>query len=159
MDQIDLYCEVTREKFLNQESTNREFGARAGTMLGFGAAMIAAGVITLNLSGIKLGPGVPAFWAFIALIVAFLSTATFSLLVLWPRSWGHGPTVSSLAKALGYYEDRDFTKLVGDAYKQSVDNNWCLLDRKAIFLGYGVASLAIEAGAVAAVGILRFWSP
>ena len=80
MDQIDLYCEVTREKFLNQESTNREFGARASTLLGFGAAMIGAGVITLNLSGIKLGPGVPAFWVFIGLIVAFLSTATFSLL-------------------------------------------------------------------------------
>ena len=159
MDQIDLYCEVTREKFLSQESLNREFGAKAGTILGFGAAVIGAGVITLNLSGIKLGPGVPAFWAFIALILAFLSTAIFSLLILRPRSWEHGPTVSSLAKALGYYEDRDLTKMVGDQYKQSVDNNWCLLDRKAIFLEYGVASLAIETLAVAVVGILQFWSP
>ena len=159
MDQIDLYCEVTREKFLSQESLNREFGAKAGTILGFGAAVIGAGVITLNLSGINLGPGVPAFWAFIALIVAFLSTATFSLLILWPRSWVHGPTVSSLAKALGHYEDRHLTKLVGDQYKQSVDNNWCLLDSKARFLVCGVASLAIETCAVAVVGILQFWSP
>ena len=159
MDRIDLYYEVTRVKLLSQESLNKEFGAKAGTILGFGAAMIAAGVITLNLSGIKLGPGVPAFWAYIALIVAFLSTATFSLLILWPRSWEHGPTVSSLAKALGYYEDRDLTKLVGDEYKQSVDSNWCLLDSKARFLVCGVASLAIESCMVAAVGILQFWSP
>ena len=159
MDQIDLYCEVTREKFLNQETLNREFGTKASTMLGFGAALVGVGGIILNPSGTKLGLGVPAFWAFGALIVFFLLTATFSLKILWPRSWGRGPTVADLASRIDAYEDCKFTKLMGDAYNKSVTDNWPVLDRKAFFLQCGVASLAVEAFAVAAVGMLRFWSP
>ena len=159
MDQIDLYYEVTRERLLNQGSLDKEFGTKASSRLGLGAALIGAATIILNLSDIKLGLGIPALWVFIVLVVAFVCTAVLSFLVLFPRDWEHGPTVYSLANALGHYEDRDLTKLVGDEYKQAVDSNWRILDQKACFLTCGVVAIAIEAGALAALGILRAWSP
>ena len=159
MDRIDLYYEVTREKLLNQESLNKEFGTKASSILGLGAALIGAAGIILNLSDTALGPSMPAVSFSIVLVVAFVCTAVLSFLVLFPRDWGHGPTVSSLADALGNYGDCDLTKLVGDEYKQAVDSNWRILDQKACFLTCGVVAIAIETGALAALGILRAWSP
>ena len=155
MDQIDLYYEVTREKLLNQESLNKEFGTKASSILGLGAALIGAATIILNLSDIKLGLGILAFGVFgvfILLVVAFVCTAVLSFLVLWPRSWGHGPTVSSLAKDLGYYEDRVLTKLVGDGYKQAVDSNW-----RARCLGYSPSLVALNAPLVNVLLKRRRW--
>ena len=123
MDQTDLYCQVTREKFSSQESLNREFGTKASSMLAFGAALLGAGAITLNFSDSKLTLSDPPVQAFIALIGTFLWTAASSLFVLLTWRWGNGPTVSSLAKALNHHQDREYAKLVGDEYMKSVNAN------------------------------------
>ena len=157
MDRIDLYYEVTRDKLLSQESLNKEFGAKASNLLGFGAAMIGAGVIILNLSGAKLGPDVPAFWVSIVLVLAFVSTALFGLNVLWNRPWEHSPTASGFAKHLHGYQSNTLTEWVGDEYARSVDHNKGALIQKATALQWGVTSLTLEALLVAVLGILCCW--
>ena len=107
MDRIDLYYEVTREKLLNQESLNKEFGTKASSILGLGAALIGAATIILNLSDIKLGLGIPAFWVFIVLVVAFVFTAIFCISVLRLRDWQHSPTASGITKRLNGYKDEN----------------------------------------------------
>ncbi len=158
MDQTDLYCQVTREKFLSQESLHREFGAKASNMLGFGTALIGVGAIILNLSGTEFNLGDRSLLTFFALIFTFLLTAIFSLIVLLGRTWGNGPTVESLASALNCDQDRDYAKLVGDGYKKSVNDNWRVLDSKACALKCGVVSLVLESIAVAVLGFLHMWS-
>ena len=153
MDKVDLYCQVTREKLLTQDSQNREFGAKASSMLGFGAAMIGFGAIILNLSGDD-GAGGWILLIFIMLILAFLVTACCGLFVLWTRDWGNGPTVKSLAKTLDSDADSEYARAVGDAYGKSVDDNWCVLDRKATALRWGVAALALESLMVAILGAI-----
>ena len=40
--QVDLYCQIGRERLLSQEWQNREFATKAINYLAFGSGMIAA---------------------------------------------------------------------------------------------------------------------
>ena len=157
MDRIDLYYEVTREKLLNQESLNKEFGTKASSILGLGAALIGAATIILNLSDIKLGLGIPAFWVFIVLVVAFVFTAIFCISVLRLRDWQHSPTASGITKRLNGYKDETLTEWVGDEYGRSVEYNRGALRDKATALQRGATCLTLEAFMVALLGILCCW--
>ena len=120
MNRVDLYCQITREKYLSQEWLNRELGTKAGAMLSIGAAVVGAGTVIFTLS--KATYEAP-FWVFLGLIFAFIVVAALSIFILSPRSWRNGPQVSDLASRLDSPEEHDLTKLVGDVYADSVDHN------------------------------------
>ena len=48
--QVDLYCQIGRERLLIQDSQNREFATKAINYLAFGSGMIGIGAVCVCLS-------------------------------------------------------------------------------------------------------------
>ena len=151
MNQVDLYCEIARERYLSQEWLNREFQTRVGFMISFGGAMIGAGAVIL-----KSSPSDLSFPIFLALVAAYLSTIGWTLPVLWPRRWQPGPKISEVADRLDAYKDEVFTKLVGDVYGRCVENNRGILDSKSTNVQIGTVSLVLETAALATLSIVTY---
>ena len=154
MDRVDLYCQITREKYLSQEWLNREFGTKAGAILSIGAAVVGAGTVIFTLS--EATQEAP-FWVFLGLICTFLVVATLSVYILSPRQWYNGPNVTDLASRLDSPEEHDLTKLVGDVYADSVKRNKSVLDAKGVALQWGAISLAVESTLLASLGALSYF--
>ena len=157
MNKYDLYYQVTLEKLQNQEALHTEFGTKASNILTFGAALIGVGAVVLNFSDSDSTPGATLFSAFILLMLAFLSTASWSLYSLWPRSWEHSPEAGKFAGHLGSYDDNVLTEWVGDEYRRSVESNLSVLGKKSNALKWGMVSLAGEAVMVAVLGLFCCW--
>ena len=50
VSQVDLYCQIGRERLLSQKRQNSEFATKAINYLAFGSGMISVGAIVLRLS-------------------------------------------------------------------------------------------------------------
>ena len=157
MNKYDLYYQVTLEKLQNQEALHTEFGTKASNILTFGAALIGVGAVVLRFSESDPTPSATLFSAFILLMLAFLSTAFWSLYSLWPRYWEHSPEAGKFAGHLGSYDDNVLTEWVGDEYRRSVESNLSVLGKKANALKWGMVSLAGEAVMVAFLGLFCCW--
>ena len=154
MNKYDLYYQVTLEKLHNQEALHTEFGTKASNMLTFGAALIGVGAVVLRFSESDPTPSATLSSAFVLLMLAFLSTAGWSLYSLWPRNWEHSPKAGRFAEHLASYDDNVLTEWVGDEYGRSVESNRSVLEKKANALRWGMVSLAGEALMVAVLGFL-----
>ena len=155
MDRVDLYYQITREKYLSQEWLNRELGTKAGAILSIGAAVMGAGTVIFTLSE---APHEALFWVFLGLICTFLVVATLSIYILSPQKWYNGPNVTDLVSRLDSPEEYDLTKLVGDVYADSVEHNKCVLNAKGTVLQWGAISLAVESTLLATLGALSYFS-
>ena len=154
MNKTDLYCDVLRGRHLSQEWLNREFGARVGSMLGFGVALVGAGAIVLNTSQVS---GIAPVVIFAVLFGGFALTAVSSVPILGPRDWRYGPKTSDLTDLLGEYEDHEVTRVTGDIYGRAVEQNQKVLRHKAKALWTGIAGLMVETIALAVLAGLAYW--
>ena len=157
MQQTDLYYQVALEKYQSQEWLNREFATKAGTMLGFGGAIVGAGAVILS---IPTTTNQLSFWIFAALIVAFVFMVLASMPVLRPRDdWQHGPKMHQLADALDDdYNDGAITRSVGEAYCESVEHNRGILDCKGKCLQYVTKLLTLEALILGLLAGVSYWA-
>ena len=153
MDRVELYYQITREKYLSQEWLNRELGTKAGAILSIGAAVVGVGTVIFTLS--EATQEAP-FWVFLGLIFTFLVVAILSGYILWPRTWHNGPNVTDLASRLDSPEEHDLTKLVGDVYASSVEHNKSVLNAKETALQWGAISLAVESTLLATLGVAHY---
>ena len=167
MNQDDLYCEVLRGRHLSQETLNTEFGTKASSMLSFGAALVGAGAIILNISKRNEAASLWAFnetallfWAFIALLVTFALVVISSLLTLYLRDWSYGPKTCDLTNMLDSsenHEDHKIARVTGDIFGKAIEYNQKVLQRKGSALRFATACLALESGTLAALAILSYW--
>ena len=126
-------------------------------MLAFGVALVGAGAIVLNASGV--GGGAPIA-IFIGLFVAFALPALSSVRVFGPRhNWKYGPMASDLVSLIDDDElgDGDVTRVVGDVFSKAVDKNEVVLKRKARAIWVGMVGLTLETIALAGLATLVYW--
>ena len=147
--QVDLYCQIGRERLLSQDWQNREFATKAINYLAFGSGMIGIGAIVLRLS--QPESAMLALWAFTALAVLFVPAAVAGIYTLIPFKWHHGPDLASMSQVL---DDERFTEGVADAYAEAIEENWHILDPKARLLTLGAIFLILEAAALTSLVVL-----
>ena len=150
--QVDLYCQIGRERLMSQEWQNREFTTKALNYLAFGSGMIGIGAVVLRLS--QPEAAMQALWAFIALAVLFAPAAVAGIYTLIPFEWRHGPDLGSMSQNL---DNERFTEGVADAYAEAIEENWHILDPKARMLTLGAISLLLEAATLASLVVLCHW--
>ena len=149
VSQVDLYCQIGRERLLSQERQNSEFATKAINYLAFGSGMISVGAIVLRLS--QPESAMLALWAFIALAVLFAPTAVAGIYTLIPFKWRHGPDLGCMSQVL---DNEQFTEGVADAYAEAIEKNWHILDPKALMLTLGAIFLLLEAAALTFLVVL-----
>ena len=150
--QVDLYCQIGRERLLSQEWQNREFATKAINYLAFGSGMIGVGALVLRLS--QPESAMLALWAFIALAVLFAPAAVAGIYTLIPFKWRHGPDLGYMPQVL---DNKRFTEGVADAYAEAIEANWHILDPKARMLTLGAIFLLLEATALTSLVVLFHW--
>ena len=150
--QVDLYCQIGRERLLSQEWQNREFATKAINYLAFGSGMIGIGAVVLRLS--QPESAMLALWAFIVLAVLFAPAAAAGIYTLIPSEWRYGPDLGSMSQDL---DNERFTEGVADAYAKAIKENWRILDLKARMLALGAISLLLEAVALTFLVVLCHW--
>ena len=150
--QVDLYCEIGRERLLSQEWQNREFATKAINYLAFGSGMIGIGAVVLRLS--QPESAMLALWVFIALAVLFVPAAAALIYTLIPFKWRHGPDLGSMSQDL---DNERFTEKVADAYAKAIKENWHILDPKALMLTLGAIFLLLEVAALTFLVVLCHW--
>ena len=150
--QVDLYCQIGRERLLSQEWQNREFATKAINYLAFGSGMIGVGALVLRLS--QPESAMLALWAFIALAVLFVPASVAGIYTLIPFKWRHGPDLGSMLQVL---DNKRFTEGVADAYAEAIEENWHILDPKARMLTLGAIFLLLEATALTSLVVLCHW--
>ena len=150
--QVDLYCQIGRERLLIQDSQNREFATKAINYLAFGSGMIGIGAVVLRLSQSESAMLAP--WAFIVLAVLFAPVAVAGICTLIPAKWSYGPDLGYMSQAL---DNKWFTEGVADAYAEAIEKNWHILDPKALMLTLGAIFLLLEAVALTSVVVLCHW--
>ena len=108
MNEVDLYCDVLRARLLSQEGLIRDYGTKAGVILGVGAAMMGAGAVILKFSNTDhlLLNGV----AFLVMVGAFVLTAIHGTRVVGTQDWHTSPGMAKLRPHLGSHEEGKFTK-------------------------------------------------
>ena len=152
MDKYDLYCQVTRDRYLSQELLNREFSTKIGTVISFGGAMVGAGAVIQAFAG-----NIVSFVAFVAVVIAFLVAVGHSVPILLTRNWRAGPRVADAAEMLEEHDHDNYTKEIANLYGQSVEANRSLLDGKAEASDVAVLSLAAEALFLGIVGVASYF--
>ena len=113
--QVDLYCQIGRERLLSQDSQNREFATKAINYLAFGSGMIGIGAVVLRLS--QPESAMLALQAFIVLAVLFAPVAVAGIYTLIPFKWRYGPALGYMSQVLG---NERFTEGVADAYAEAI---------------------------------------
>ena len=150
--QVDLYCQIGRERLLIQDSQNREFATKAINYLAFGSGMIGIGAVVLRLS--QPESAMLALRAFIVLAVLFAPVAVAAICTLIPAKWRYGPDLGYMSQAL---DNERFTEGVADAYAEAIEKNWHILDPKALMLTLGAIFLLLEAVALTSLVVLCHW--
>ena len=150
--QVDLYCEIGRERLLSQEWQNREFATKAINYLAFGSGMVGIGAVVLRLS--QPESATLALWAFVALAVLFAPAVMAGIYTLIPSKWRYGPDLRYMPQVL---DNERFTEEVADAYAEAIEKNWHVLDPKALMLTLGAIFLLLEAAALTSLVILCHW--
>lgn len=83
MNEVDLCCDVLRARLLSQEGLIRDYGTKAGVLLGIGSAMIGAGAVILSFSVADfVGPGGAIF---LLMVLAFVFNAVLGIIVITPK--------------------------------------------------------------------------
>ena len=155
MNEVDLYCDVLRARLLSQEGLIRDYGTKAGVILGVGAAMMGAGAVILKFSNTDLFLLNGA--AFLVMVGAFVLTAIHSTRVVGTQDWHTSPGMAKLGPNLGSHEEGKFTRLIGDAFGEAVDCNERVLRRKARILKCAIWSLVAEVIALVFLALVSLW--
>ena len=150
--QVDLYCQIGRERLLSQDSQNREFATKAINYLAFGSGMIGIGAVVLRLS--QPESAMLALQAFIVLAVLFALVAVAGIYTLIPFKWRYGPDLGYMSQVLG---NERFTEGVADAYSEAIEKNWNILDTKALMLTLGAIFLLLEVTALTSLVVICHW--
>ena len=119
MNEVDLYCDVLRARLLSQEGLIRDYGTKAGVILGVGAAMMGAGAVILKFSNTDLFllNGI----AFLVMVSAFVLTAIHGTRVVGTQDWHTSPGMATLGPNLGSHEEGKFTsRTSGDPFGDSI---------------------------------------
>ena len=155
MNEVDLYCDVLRARLLSQEGLIRDYGIKAGVILGVGAAMMGAGAVILKFSNTDLFllNGV----AFLVMVGAFVLTAIHGTRVVGTQDWHTSPGMATLGPNLGSHEEGKFTRLIGDAFGEAVDCNERVLRKKAGILKCAIWSLVAEVIALVFLASASLW--
>lgn len=158
MNKYDLYCQLARDTYQNQNDRRKDFSRRAISIVSFSVGLVAAGVLMFgwSLSTYKLDPGTTSLYLFIAMLVVFGIIAVSSAKILWPIEWKVSPRPEDLQKHLDYYEDEGITIWVGDEYNRSIQFNRSQLRWISIALDISLCCLLVQAALLATLPFFLF---
>ena len=159
MNTSELYYQTGRDYLIHQESVHRQFSDRAISLISFGIAMIAAGVIALNFGPARISYDSGFFilsgiWA-----LMFLGVVGLCIQVLLPRNWMRGTSIEKLHELMAN-ENNGAAYIylcVADDFKESIAHNQKVLDRKRDAIGGAMMFLALEAFSLISFGALLVW--
>ena len=163
MNQYDLYCQVARDTYQNQNNRRTDFGRRAINISSFSIALIVTSALILSVSSATDGTlslGATSFWIFIAVLAMSVCIAMCSALTLWPVEWQVAPRPDELKEHVDNdvdrYEDDGIAVWTGGEYTRSVQANRSKLNRISWYINVSLLCLIIQALLLAALPFSLF---
>ena len=159
MNANKLYYQTLRDSILYQDNQHKQLSNNAVSLVGFAIALVAAGVVVLNLADDTI-PDSNGFLAALGIWAGtFIATTGFCAHVLMPQNWKVGISINTLNELTMDLE-------AGEGYlrwnvikglEDAIKHNQRILDRKTESLRTAIIFLALEALGLITVGSSVIW--